>query len=266
MKNQIAENCTFGIHPVTELVENQPERIDHLYFEQDRQSLPLFELMKTCRARRLAYQVLPRNRLDQLTGTDKHQGVVAVCSAKPYTTTEEFERLIAGKDAPLLFLPASIEDPRNLGALIRSCVAFGVDAMLLERRNTAPLSSTVAKSSAGMLEHMPIVKPKNLEGLVGSLRDKGFGVIGAVAGAPYEPSSVDLTSPTIIVTGGEHRGVPPYLQKQCTALVGIPIDPRAESLNVSVAGAILLYECRRQRKLRNSDCGLQIEKKGSVSS
>lgn len=242
------DTVVYGIHPVHELLLNKLRRIDRLYFDKECKSAPLFELVKLARKERLAYQMVPVQKLDQVCGNRKHQGAVALCSAKEFAEPETLIDMLASKtSAPLLFIPASVEDPRNLGALIRTCVAFGVDAMLLERKNTAPIGPTTAKAAAGMLEHLLMVKPKNLEGLVATLASRGFMVVGALPGAQDRPQDVDLTKPTIIITGGESRGIPPYLMKQCTRMVGIPIAAAANSLNVSAAASVLLYECARQR-------------------
>lgn len=237
----------YGIHAIEELLATRLESIDHIYFDKTKISPQLFSLMKICRKERLAYNLVPPLKLEQLTGTDKHQGVAAVRSIQPYCTPEELKKLTAGKAAPLFVLAASVEDPQNLGALIRSCVAFGADALFLERKNTAPLSPAVAKSSAGMAEHCTIVRPKNLEGIIREYRDAGFAVVGTHASKGASPQQIDVTGPTIIVLGGEHRGIPPYLEKLCTCFASIPIDKRVPSLNVSAAGAVMLYECRRQR-------------------
>ena len=238
----------YGVHAVETLLSTRQESIDHIYFEKTKRSQQLFELMKICRKERLAYNLVPAPRLSQVAGTENHQGVVAVCSVKPYCTVEELEKKIEGKKAPLFILAASMEDTGNLGALIRSCVAFSADALFLERKNTAPLSGTVARTSAGTVEHLTILKPKNLEGIVEGLRrDRGFAIIGAHAQKGVPPSTIDCTGPVMLIIGGEHRGIPPYLEKLCTCFASIPQSPLAQSLNASVAGGIMLYECARQR-------------------
>jgi 23S rRNA (guanosine2251-2'-O)-methyltransferase len=245
------ENVIYGIHAVEELVKNRAEEIDRVYFESGKQSSSLFEVLKICRKLRLSYQITPACRLDSIAYTTKHQGVVAVCSIKACATVEFLlDKLKKAGSPPVLFIPASIEDPRNLGSIMRSCVAFGVDALLLERKNTAMLGSTVAKASAGMMEHLTIVKPKNLEGLIGDFKQQGFSVIGASQSSAKPPDKIDFTAPVIIITGGENRDIPPYLSKLCTDFAGIPMRPEAQSLNVTVAGSILLYECNRQRGLK----------------
>ncbi len=242
-------SVVYGIHPVEELISTRLRQIDRLYFDKDRSSGPLFNLVKLARKERLPYQMVPAQKLDHEAGSPNHQGAVALCSAKEYMDPDALLQHLSSKpSAPLLFIPASVEDPRNLGALVRTCVAFGVDAMLLERKNTAPIGATVAKASAGMLEHISLVKTKNLEGLVATLITRGFAVVGAQQGAEKKPQDIDLTVPAVIVTGGENRGIPPYLAKKCTHLAGIPLAAGANSLNVSAAAAIILYECARQRR------------------
>jgi 23S rRNA (guanosine2251-2'-O)-methyltransferase len=243
-----AGSIIYGIHPVAELIATGLRRIERLYFDKERSSGPLFEIVKAARKERLPYQMVPTRKLDQICGSIKHQGAVAFCSMIEYTETDVFLERIAQKPTPpLVVVPASVEDPRNLGALVRTCVAFGVDAVLLERKNTAPLGPTAAKASAGMIEHISLVKPKNLEGLVGRLTSKGLSVVGAIKGAEKRPQDINFSRPTVLVMGGENRGIPPYLAKLCTETTGIPISPAAASLNVSAAAAILLYECARQR-------------------
>lgn len=241
-------SVVYGLHPVEELISTRLRQIDRLYFDKDRSSGPLFNLVKLARKERLPYQMVPSQKLNHEAGSPNHQGVVALCSAKEYMSSDALLQHVSSKpSAPLLFIPASVEDPRNLGALVRTCVAFGVDAMLLERKNTAPIGATVAKASAGMLEHISLVKTKNLEGFVATLITRGFAVVGAQQGAEKRPQDIDLTVPAVIVTGGENRGIPPYLAKKCTHLVGIPLTAGANSLNVSASAAIILYECARQR-------------------
>jgi 23S rRNA (guanosine2251-2'-O)-methyltransferase len=244
------ETLLYGIHAVQEAVASRPNSLDRIYFDNSVHSPQLFELLKTCRSLRLAYQVVPQERMRELAGSAKHQGVIATCPAKDYADIETVLASLPGVERPLLFVPASIEDPRNLGAVVRSCVAFGVNAILLEHRNTAPLTAVVAKASAGMLEHIPLCRPRNLERILTGLRDSGYAIVGMEAGAAKTPGEANLTGPLVLISGGEHRGVPSYLRKICTDMVGIPVSDKARSLNVSVAAGIVLYECSRQRNLK----------------
>jgi 23S rRNA (guanosine2251-2'-O)-methyltransferase len=189
--------------------------------------------------------------LDKLAGTLKHQGIVALCSVKPYDTMNVLiERINKALKPPIILVPASIEDPRNLGAIIRSSVAFDVFALLIERKKTSPLTSTVAKTSTGMLEYMSIVKPHSLEKEIRFLRRIGFSIFGIRNKNDKRLDQVDFTKPCVIITGGENKGIPPYLQKLCAEFIGIPVTKYTDSLNVSVAASIILYEISKQRQFK----------------
>ncbi|NLG15974.1 MAG: 23S rRNA (guanosine(2251)-2'-O)-methyltransferase RlmB [Fibrobacter sp.] len=242
------ENFIYGIHAVEELLQTRLQSVDHVYFDKDKRNPALFNLIKFCRKERLSYNLVPELRIQQLTGTTKHQGVAALCSAKPYCSVDEIQKMLSTRPNPLVILPASVEDPGNLGSIIRSSVAFGVDALLLERKNSAPLNAAVAKSSAGMLEHLCIGRPKNLEALVQDFRSKNYAVIGAEMENGKKPEEIDFSGPVVLVLGGEHRGIPPYLNKLCTGFVSIPMTEKTQSLNVSASASVLLYEISRQRK------------------
>jgi 23S rRNA (guanosine2251-2'-O)-methyltransferase len=249
-KYDSSPNVVYGIHAVETLLSARMESIDHIYIDKDKRSAPLFNLMKLCRKERLAYNLVPAIRLGHIAGTADHQGIAAVCSVKPYCTVQELKEKIKNNPSPLFVLAASIEDPQNLGALIRSCAAFGVDALFLERKNTAPLSPAVAKASAGTVEHQTILRPKNLEGVLREFGTAGYSIIGTHAGKGEPLTTIDFRGPVIILLGGEHRSIPPYLEKLCSSFATIAIEPCVQSLNVAATGAIVLYECSRQRKAR----------------
>jgi 23S rRNA (guanosine2251-2'-O)-methyltransferase len=241
------DQIVYGIHPVTELLKSRLSSIDHIYFEKEKKSGFLFEIMKICRKERLSYSQIPDTAMCQFAGTNHHQGVAALCSVLPYTPIETIRKSCSAKKDPLLILPASIEDPGNLGAIIRSSVALNADAILLERKHTAPLNASVAKSSAGMVEHIAVARPKNLEGVIIELKNEGFHIIGAEMKQGNQPQFIDFKGPIVLILGGEHRGIPPYLSKLCSTFTSIQMNEKAQSLNVSVTAAILLYEIARQR-------------------
>lgn len=245
---QSSDNIIYGIHAVEELIEARRNEIERIYVVQDKSGGKPFEILKYARKLKIPCQVMPEERLEKLTRSRKHQGVAALCSQKPYEDINDLRKRLAEKEtAPLLLLPASVEDPGNMGAIIRSAVALGADGIILERKRSVPINATVAKTSAGMVEYMNLCKPRNLEGEIEQFVEDGFEVIGAMDGDFPTPEKVDFTKPTIIITGGEHAGIPPYLQKRCTGFTAIPMSKNAESFNVSNAAAIVLYEAARQK-------------------
>ncbi|MFW6221569.1 MAG: 23S rRNA (guanosine(2251)-2'-O)-methyltransferase RlmB [Fibrobacterota bacterium] len=242
-----SDNLLFGVHPIKERLNSNPQSIERIYLDANRRSQQNFEILKISRKKKIPTQHIPENKLNQLARTSKHQGIVAITSVKNYVTETEVYKRVESSANPLLLVAASIEDPQNLGAIIRSSVAFGITALLLERRNTVPLNATVSKASAGMLEHITVCKPYNLEGMIVAFKEKGFAVVGASEAAQAPLYDVDLRGPTILIMGGEHRGIPAYLQKSCSTLVSIPMAGKVQSLNVSAAASIFLYETSRQR-------------------
>lgn len=242
-------NAIYGINAVAELIKKRFNEIDRIYFDSELKGKRTFQLLKEGRRKKIPCQCIPVQKLDQIAGTMKHQGVAALCTIKPYDTVDVFtERINNAQKPPVILVPASIEDPRNLGAIVRSCVAFDVFALLVERKKTVPLNSTVAKTSAGMLEYMSIVKPNSLEKEISILGSRGFSIFGIRNKNDKRLDQVDFTKPCVIITGGEYQGIPPYLQKLCTEFIGIPTTQHTDSLNVSVATSIVLYEISKQRQ------------------
>ncbi|MBN2599818.1 MAG: 23S rRNA (guanosine(2251)-2'-O)-methyltransferase RlmB [Candidatus Thermoplasmatota archaeon] len=250
MKTVEKTTIVFGIHAAEELLESRSNQIDHFYFSDKLPNKNIFHLIKEARKKKIPFHCIPVQKLNLIAKTTKHQGVVAICAIKNYETIQNVLQTAKTSNRPPLFIiPAALQDPHNFGALIRSSVAFGVTAILVEWKGSAPLSSTVAKTSAGMVEHLPIVKPTNMEMEIKQLRDEcGFSIIGVSEEGTKKPFEVDMSGPTILVMGGEHRGIPPYLRKLCSEYVGIPMQPPASSLNITVAASVMLYECAKQRK------------------
>ena len=165
MQDADRKSTVYGVHPVSELLRTRAHAVEKVYFRQDPRRGPLFDLLKECRRRRIPYQVVPPLKLDKMVPGAAHQGVIAHCSARPYDSFEDITHAAAASPyAGLALVPASVEDPHNLGAIIRSAVAFGVHGVLVERHHTAPLSEAAVKSSVGMLEHIRIARPRSLEG------------------------------------------------------------------------------------------------------
>jgi len=240
-------NAIYGIYAVEELVQKNRQSIDKIYFNDKDKKGKLFELLKTVKKEKIPYACIPENKLDKMSNKFPHQGVVAFRTVRPYDDEKKLWEIIETNENPLFILPAGIEDPGNLGAIIRSASAFGVSAILFERKGVVPLNGTVAKTSVGTIENAVLIKPDNLENVVQRMKLGGIQIIGADGRGEFAPEQANFTKPTLIITGGEHDGIPPYLTKLCDNIVAIPMAKEVESLNVSVAMGILLYETTRQK-------------------
>jgi len=247
---QNENNTVYGIHAVEELVNKNRQSIDKIYFSDKNKTGKLFELLKSVKKEKISYACIPENTLDKMANKLPHQGVVAFRTVRPYDDEKVLWKIVDKVKNPLFVLPSSIEDPGNLGAIIRSACAFGVDAVLFERKGAVPLNATVAKTSVGAIESAVLVRPDNLESVITKMKEKGVHIVGADAHGDKVPHLADFTKPTLFITGGEHDGIPAYLRKLCDETVAITISKKVESLNVSVAAGILLYEASKQRKLR----------------
>lgn len=241
----------YGIHPVREALRSDGRRVRELLLKEGKDGKPLEEILTLARRRGISVRRRSREDLDRLTGTRSHQGVAAFISSRNYVELEDLAQAVRGaRPAPLLLLLDSIEDPRNLGAILRSAEALGVHGVVLPRQRSAPLSSVAAKAAAGALEYLPIAQVTNLHDAINYLKKNGFWVVGAEAGQPTPCNSWDFSSATALVIGGEGKGLRPRVRGGCDALLSIPLRGRISSLNVAVAAGILLYEVWRQRQKR----------------
>jgi 23S rRNA (guanosine2251-2'-O)-methyltransferase len=181
--------------------------------------------------------------LERLCGSPDHQGVVA--EVDPYAYGDPVA-LLRG-EAPLLIALDQVQDPRNLGAVCRSAEFAGAAGVIVPERRSATVTAVVCKTSAGAVEHLPVAHVRNLADWLAAAKDAGFWIWGADAEADATPWSVDLTGPTVLVMGGEGKGLRPRVAQSCDALVALPRHGQIDSLNVSSAAAALVFEAVRQR-------------------
>ncbi|MBR1885197.1 MAG: 23S rRNA (guanosine(2251)-2'-O)-methyltransferase RlmB, partial [Schwartzia sp.] len=183
----------------------------------------------------------------------RHQGVLAYTSPVDYTPFDEILRLARQKsDVPFLLLLDELEDPHNLGAILRTADAVGVDGVLIPKRRSCPLSATVAKTSAGAVEYVPVARIGNVAQTLNELKREGFWVVGADMDGTADYFTADLTGAVVLVVGSEGHGISRLVRETCDLLVRIPMLGKINSLNVSVAGAVLMYEVLRQRREKGS--------------
>lgn len=238
-----------GRHPVLEALQaGRPLR--RILVAAGQRGGPVRTIVTLARERGVEIREVERDQLDRLAFGRNHQGVIAFGAPKATVAVDDVLAVARERgEAPFLLLLDGIEDPHNLGSLIRSADGAGVHGVIIPERRAAPLTATVAKASAGALEHMAVAQVVNLTRTAEQLKAQGCWVVGADAAA--EPLwDVDLTGPIALVIGSEGKGISPNLRKHCDRLVGLPMAGRVGSLNAGVAGALLMYEIVRQRRRR----------------
>lgn len=206
------------------------------------------EIVALARERGVVVQFDERRRLDRLAQGLVHQGVVAVAAPVSYVSVDEMlARAEALGQAPLLLALDEVQDPHNLGSLLRSADGAGAHGIIVPKRRSAGLTMTVARTSAGAVEHVPVAQVANLVQTLSNLKKRGLWVAGADMKGEHDLWDADMSGPLVIVIGGEDKGIGRLVRETCDFLVRIPMKGQINSLNASVAGALLLFESSRQR-------------------
>ncbi len=239
----------YGIHSVREAIRAERRPIRCVWQAPGNPSGRLTEIAAMAAARNIPVHTAANERLAELAQQVRHQGVVAEAGPFP-AETDCLGPLNDLRTGPGFFLAAdSITDPRNLGALIRTALAVGVDAVIIPRDRCAPPTPAVSRASAGALEHIRLVQVTNLVRALNDLKTKGMWIFGLDHLAPTPCFASDFTGPLALVVGGEEKGIRPLVKNTCDHLVSIPQHGAVASLNASVAGAVVMYEVLRQRRL-----------------
>ena len=235
----------FGIHAVHECLKAKARQIDRICVAQGTSNRQIQEIIELARRSGISIKFEPRAFLDKRSDGGVHQGVVALCST--YQPLELEEILGDLTTEPFLVVLDSIEDPRNLGAILRCCAATGVDGVILPKDHSAGLSSTVSRTAAGALEHLRISRVTNLVRAFGALKERGVWIVGVETGQSKAYDELDYKMPLAIVLGNEGTGLRRLVRENCDFLVSIPTPGKVHSLNVSVAAGVVMYEVLRQR-------------------
>ena len=189
-----------------------------------------------------------RRKLDQMSTTRSHQGIIALAAAHVYYTIDDLlEEAASRGEAPLLVICDELSDPHNLGAIMRSAECAGAHGVIIPKRRSVGLTATVAKASAGAMEYMKVARVTNINNAINELKEKGVWIYGTAAEGSIPMYKADLTGPAAIVIGNEGDGMSQLVRKNCDVMVHIPMKGRITSLNASAAASILLYEAVRQR-------------------
>lgn len=206
------------------------------------------EVLAVARKAGIIVQEVDRERLDAMAQGRNHQGVIALAASHRYYSLDEIlERAAASGEDPLLLVLDGIEDPQNLGSLLRTADAAGVHGLVIPERRAVGLTETVAKVSAGAVEYVPVARVTNIGRTLDELKEKGFWVVGTHQDARELYYEARLTGPLAVVIGSEGKGMGRLVAEKCDFTVRLPMQGHVTSLNAAVAGAILIYEVRRQR-------------------
>jgi 23S rRNA (guanosine2251-2'-O)-methyltransferase len=233
----------YGINPVTEALESGKARLEKVYITRGKAGPRLQKIIDLARSRGVPLHFEPGEVLTRKAGTPKHQDVVADTGEIRYI---DLERLLQRRPSLLLALDG-VEDPHNLGAVLRTAEAAGVDGILLPQRRTSPVTPVVVKTSAGAALHLPICRVGNLVQALERLKQEGFWVVGLDMKGNTRVADIDPGLPLAVVVGGEHQGVRRLVAKNCDFLVSLPMKGRVASLNLSVAAGVLLYQLLMNR-------------------
>lgn len=240
-------NLICGINPVVEALNAGSRHFDRLLVVKGIRNQRVSEAIARASHLGIPLRFEPRETLDRMAGGIPHQGLIAVVSAKPVVTLEKL--LDGARNPALVVLLDGVEDPRNLGAILRTVDAAGADGVLLPDRHSAGLSESVSRSSAGGLEHVQVARIGNVSQAIDALKERGVWVVGLDASGTERWDAVDYRRPIALVLGGEGRGIRRLVRERCDHLVSLPLFGHVGSLNVSVAAGIALYEVVRQRGL-----------------
>lgn len=240
-------NVIYGINAVSEALKARGRAFEWVGVAKDRHDLRLQKLIQECRHNSVAVRFLPRVELDRMAATGSHQGVVAVTSSKQYSDIED---VLAAKRAEysLVIVLDGVEDPHNLGAILRTADAAGANGVVIPERRAVGVTGTVAKASAGASEHLPIAKVTNIARTVEELKAKGLWIVGLDERGKQSYDSIDYKMDCALVFGAEGKGLHDLVARKCDFLVSIPMLGKVPSLNVSVAAGVVLYEVVRQRR------------------
>ena len=244
--NDVKPDLIAGRNPVSEAVRsNRP--IDKILVASGEKSGAIVGILAKAREKRIPVKEVSKTKLDMISGNAVHQGIIAFAAVKEYSTVEDILEYAQNKnEAPFIIILDEVEDPHNLGAIIRTAECAGVHGIIIPKRRSASLSYTVGKASAGAVEYMRIARVTNIAKTIGELKEKNIWVYGAdLHGTPLPQA--DLSGRIAVVMGSEGKGISRLTAEKCDGTLTVPTAGNIDSLNVSVAAGILMYEIRRRK-------------------
>lgn len=240
------ENIVCGRNAVMELIKSG-NPVHKVLFKHEKEQGRNSDIISSLKGKGIPFQFVENKVLDKYSQGEKHQGILAFTACKEYVEPEDILRIASDKgEDPFILVLDEIEDPHNLGALLRTADAAGVHGVIIPKRRSVGLTPAVARTSAGAVEYVPVARVSNLVQALNYLKERGCWVAGAEAGGK-DIYHTDLTGPRVIVIGGEDKGLGRLIKETCDVIVSLPMVGRISSLNASVAGSLFMYEVRRQR-------------------
>lgn len=249
-KNEMQQsNIICGRNPVLEAVRSGRE-IDRLLVAHGVSGGSVTAIIAKCNARGILIKEVSPQKLDYYCGGANHQGVAVMFASQEYATVDDIFNVAESRnEKPFIIVCDEIEDPHNLGAIIRTAEASGVHGIIIPKRRSASLNATVAKSASGALEYMPVARVTNIPSTIEELKERGVWVMGAdMDGEDY--TNIDFDLPVALVIGNEGKGIGTLTAKKCDRIISLPMLGKINSLNASVAAGILMYEVVNKRRLK----------------
>jgi 23S rRNA (guanosine2251-2'-O)-methyltransferase len=244
----VKSEILYGIHPVYEALAADRRHLFEIYLEKKKKSKRLDAIVNLAESRRLSLREIAAAQLNSMVGSNDHQGVAARVGAYPIAEVSEIlAKSRKANGGQFMLLLDNIQDPHNLGALIRTAICLGIDGVVIPKDRSVSPSPSVSKASAGALEHVLLARVNNLVRTIAMLKGFGLWVVGLDPAAQQSILESDLTGALAVVIGGEEKGIRPLVKRNCDFLISIPRIGPLNSLNASVAGAIAMYESFRQR-------------------
>jgi 23S rRNA (guanosine2251-2'-O)-methyltransferase len=242
-------NYIYGMNAVAEALKARGRAFQWVGVAKERHDLRLQRVIEECRRQNVAVRFLSRAELDRMAGNNAHQGVVAITSAKQYSGLDD---VVGGKRGQysLVVVVDGVEDPHNLGAILRTADASGADGVVIPERRAVGVTAIAAKASAGASEHLPVARVTNIARTLEDLKSRNLWIVGLDERATQTYDSLDYNMDCAIVLGAEGKGMHDLVRRKCDFVVSIPMLGKVSSLNVSVAAGVLLYEVVRQRRTR----------------
>jgi len=248
MKEPLKQNTVYGLHPVMEAL-NTDKEIEKIFIQKGLRGDTIGELMQMLKQRHIPYQFVPSEKLNRITRKN-HQGVIATISPVVFYRIEDvLPGIYEEGKTPFVIVPDRITDVRNFGAILRTAECSGVNAVIMPSKNTAQLNSDTIKSSAGAIYKVPLCRSENLKNTLDFLKQSGLRIVAATEKAEQSCFDADLSGPLAMLLGSEGEGISGEYLKKADLKVKIPLFGEIESLNVSVAAGVLMYEVVRQRGL-----------------